>query len=662
MSKQVKQNEKPSNKLLAPIILMMGFVPLIVHMFQYNANLSQYDWFSNGSDDQTDFFFACKMIAIIIIGVTMVAILAYRYFRKNANFRFENSFYMLFLYAMFVIMSALFSTHKYWVVRGMHALFEPVWVVFTYILLCYYTYNYVREEKQVKIILPIAGIGMFFVTLIGVFQYYGFDFFKSSLGKHVISNISFWNDLDQLSFKFADRTSYTTLYNPNFLSFYFGMLIPLIACLWLAVRKVWQKIALVIAEILCIICLKGSGSDSGWMAIALGVVILVLVLASRKKRTFGIVLAIMIVGGIVMLAAGGKTETGARIKDTITGTYHMKDRYTVREIRVDDDSAVVNMKGNDLHIAYSVVDGQAQPICWDENGAQVNLVALGDENNNYQINDARFTDVYIQPILLADEYPAVMAIADNITWRFINIDGDGYYYCNAAGKLVRPEAVSNADVFYDDAMSGRGHIWNMTIPLLGKHVFMGSGANTYMLEYPQDDYVAQEYIYGNSLQIKAHCWYLQQWIETGLIGTLALLVFLGWYVVRSIRIYRRVDLHDNMSWIGIGLFAAILVYLIAGVANDSNVCTAPMFWGMLGLGLAVNRMLAEKNNLFVANLENGKEQEKCLQKEQGRNTVDLQQEDDKSTKAIAATKQESSSVRKQASKKQSRKQRKNQKK
>lgn len=149
-------------------------------------------------------------------------------------------------------------------------------------------------------------------------------------------------------------------------------------------------------------------------------------------------------------------------------------------------------------------------------------------------------------------------------------------------------------------MSNRGHIWNKTIPLLGKHAFMGSGANTYMFEVSQEDYISQNYVYGaNSYDVKAHCWYLQQWVETGLLGTLALLVFLFWYLVQSVRIYRRVDLHESISWVGFGLFAAVLVYMIAGIANDSNVCTAPVFWGMLGLGLAVNRMLVEKENLFV---------------------------------------------------------------
>ena len=108
------------------------------------------------------------------------------------------------------------------------------------------------------------------------------------------------------------------------------------------------------------------------------------------------------------------------------------------------------------------------------------------------------------------------------------------------------------------------------------------------------------HIYGfNNYDVKAHCWYLQQWVETGLLGTLALIGFLLWYIIRSVRIYRRVDLHEHLSWVGVGLFAAVLVYVIAAVVNDSNVCTAPVFWGMLGLGMAVNRMLVEKENLFV---------------------------------------------------------------
>ena len=36
-------------------------------------------------------------------------------------------------------------------------------------LLCYYVYNFVNEEKHVEFILKISGIGMAIVTVIGKF-------------------------------------------------------------------------------------------------------------------------------------------------------------------------------------------------------------------------------------------------------------------------------------------------------------------------------------------------------------------------------------------------------------------------------------------------------------------------------------------------------------
>ena len=602
MSKQLNKNTKMSNKVFFPIIVLMGFVPMIVHTYLYNSNLSQFDWFPNGSDSQTDLFFGWKMITIIVVGIVMAGILCYQYFKKKQGLRFENAFYFLFFYAMFVAMSALFSSYKYWVVRGSYELFEPVWVVFVYILLCYYTYHFVQEEQQVKFILCGAGIGMAVVTLIGVFQYFGMDFFKTGFGKHLITNPSWWDNLDSLSFNMLEGTSYTTLYNPNFLSFYFGMLIPLLVCVFIAAKKAWQRVLIIVAEVLCLICLKGSRSDTGWMALVVGGVILALVLLSRKKKAFCVALAIMLIGGVAEVAVGSKTDVGIQIKNTIVGTFRIDDRYAVRDIDTGTDSVMLNVRGNKMYVSYTTDEsGVIVPNCTDENGQTLELAMTDADNQIYVINDERFADGSIQPILLGDDnIPAISVTYDGIAWDFVETQEAGYCYLNKAGKLVKWEQIKNAKLLNEDAMSYRGHMWNVTIPLLGKHVLIGSGANTYMFEYPQDDYLGQAYIYGfNSYEVKAHCWYLQQWVESGLIGTLALLIFMAWYAVQSIRIYRRVDLHESLSWIGFGLFAAVLVYLIAGIANDSNVCTAPVFWGMLGLGMATNRMLVEKEKLFV---------------------------------------------------------------
>lgn len=655
MSKQVTQKKKSSNKVFIPIILLMGFIPLIVHTYSYNSNLSQFNWFPSGADSQTDFFFGWKMITIIVVGIVMAGILFYQYFKKKQGLRFENAFYFLFFYAMFVAMSALFSSYKYWVVRGSYELFEPVWVVFVYILLCYYTYHFVQEEQQVKFILCGAGIGMAVVTLIGVFQYFGMDFFKTGFGKHLITNPSWWDNLDSLSFNMLEGTSYTTLYNPNFLSFYFGMLIPLLVCVFIAAKKAWQRVLIIVAEVLCLICLKGSRSDTGWMALVVGGVILALVLLSRKKKAFCVALAIMLIGGVAAVAVGSKTDVGIQIKNTIVGTFRIDDRYAVRDIDTGTDSVMLNVRGNKMYVSYTTDEsGVIVPNCTDENGQTLELAMTDADNQIYVINDERFAGGSIQPILLGDDnIPAISVTYDGIAWDFVETQEAGYCYLNKAGKLVKWEQIKNAKLLNEDAMSYRGHMWNVTIPLLGKHVLIGSGANTYMFEYPQDDYLGQAYIYGfNSYEVKAHCWYLQQWVESGLIGTLALLIFMAWYAVQSIRIYRRVDLHESLSWIGFGLFAAVLVYLIAGIANDSNVCTAPVFWGMLGLGMATNRMLVEKEKLFVKDVVTtvGDEgQTETL-------AVDSNKKVMKEDEAVAVKPKQTSN------KKQSRKQRKNQKK
>ena len=436
------------------------------------------------------------------------------------------------------------------------------------------------------------------------------------------------------------------------MSFYFGMMVPLLVCIFVASRKRWQKLLRAVAEILCLICMKGSGSDTGWMAIVIGASIIALVLASRRKKIFYTVLGIGVTGMVLIILLGMKTDVGVRIKDSIVGTYHYNEQFALRSVETGEDNVMLDFRGNKLYLSYITdAEGNALSTVMDENGQELELVLTDETNHYYVLSDSRFEGMGIQSVKLGEnEVPAVAVWSDGLNWNFVNLGGV-YYYCNTAGKTVEFPNVKNISLLREDAMSFRGHIWNMTIPLLGKHVFMGSGANTYMFEYPQNDYLGQVSIYGgSSLQVKAHCWYLQQWVETGLIGTLALLAFLGWYVIRSMRIYRRADLHESISWVGFGLFAAVLVYLIAAIANDSNVCTAPMFWGMLGLGLATNRMIVEKEKLFAQQVDTA--------------VVDEVQTD--MTEAVSSKEsvKEAEAVRPKqtSSKKQTRKQRKNHKK
>lgn len=50
---------------------------------------------------------------------------------------------------------------------------------------------------------------------------------------------------------------------------------------------------------------------------------------------------------------------------------------------------------------------------------------------------------------------------------------------------------------------------------------------------------------------------------------------------------------------GMGIYLGSIAYMICGIANDSNVNTAPVFWILIGLGMAINRMITENKDMYM---------------------------------------------------------------
>lgn len=43
--------------------------------------------------------------------------------------------------------------------------------------------------------------------------------------------------------------------------------------------------------------------------------------------------------------------------------------------------------------------------------------------------------------------------------------------------------------------------------------------------------------------------------------------------------------------LGVGIMIATASYMISGIANDSNPSVAPIYWGLLGIGIAANTIV-----------------------------------------------------------------------
>lgn len=593
----MRKNNKPLSAVqLFPIIFALGFIPLIVHMFTYSTGLADFDWFPAGSDSQIDFFLAWKAIAIIATGVLMIIIMIYQKVRSRSIFLFENAFYLLFLYLLFVAMSALFSHYKHWVVFGMFELLEPVWVLFAYAIICYYTYNTVRTEAQINSILRFSLIGVVIALLIGVFQSFGLDFLQSKIAGMMMLNPSNWDHIKDIGFTFANYV-YITLYNPDYVIFYVGIFLPILIALLINSKKLYAKLIYGVLSIFCIISLIGSKALTGWISLVLAVVISALILLSRNKKKFIISLISFVVVGILGIVFICTNDSMQGLRTAFVGTSKSSEMYGIKSIQTDSD-VCIDFNGVNTHFTYDAdsEQGSITIYCTDDNGEYIYPVANDDGTSVY--TDKNGAEYEVEAIYIENDLGIRITI-ENHQWVFAKGDDETYYYFNAAGKYVKFPTIKTIELFNDDAVSGRGHMWNKTLPVLGKHVFIGSGANTYLLEIPQEDYLVKNYIdINNNFDVKAHNWFLQQWVENGLFAALLLFAFYFWYMISSIRIYRRISFKENIHRIGFGVFVGLLIYIISTLANDPTVNVAPIYWTVLGLGFAINRMIREKEHFF----------------------------------------------------------------
>jgi len=129
--------------------------------------------------------------------------------------------------------------------------------------------------------------------------------------------------------------------------------------------------------------------------------------------------------------------------------------------------------------------------------------------------------------------------------------------------------------------------------MISDTIFAGHGADTYCVNFPHKDYVGK-YNAGwniNMVVDKPHNMYIGIAINTGLLSLIALLFFFGIYLVQSFKIYFRNKIESFASYTGSGIFLGICGFLVAGLVNDSTVSVMPMFYGLLGTGIAINTLI-----------------------------------------------------------------------
>ncbi len=581
-------NKKKSALYFIPVILLLTVVPLIVRMYSFKSGLAQFDW-SPASDETLDFFLYYKSLAITVIAAAMSIILAVRYFMKKKEFKFCYEMIPIIIYAALTFLSSIFSQYRYFSFHGAVEVFETVWVLLGYCVIAFYAYQLIDTFEDLDCIMKWMTVGVALMLVIGMLQVTGRDFYTSEFGKKLVTG-----GMADIDLAFEKGRVFLGMYNPNYVASYFALIIPMEIALLIQNKKWYFRILYAGMLVLSIICLLASGNRSAIAAFAVTILFILLLFNKRLIKAWKIVLPVTAVIAVVF---GTYLKKDDFIIQKFVRLMHAEDRPEdpISEIVTGDNDVAITCNGQVFHAAYDITpEGYINMTIQDDAGTALNTT-VDEATFTYAVQDERFPGFTVQAVNLNNEI-AMGVFAGNVTWYFKKGDDGTYYYYNVYGRWDKINNAPRVWVNYlEKRFEERGTIWSKTIPLLKNCVIFGTGADTYTVVYPQDDYVDKTYDYStSSMDVKPHCLYLQIAVQSGIPALLAVLVFYIWYFVTGVRLYAKASYQDGMEIIGAGLLLATFTYMVISFLNDSTVTVAPIFWIMMGLGIAVNEILKKK--------------------------------------------------------------------
>ena len=597
-----------------PLIFFTALVIMVMRMASFDLPLQQFYWALY--NDVVDFFHYSKMIAIVICGAAVLLFIIYRIMTQTFAIKKTTLYIPIIVFAIFTILSYIFSDYKDFALLGFNERFEGTLVLLSYMLVLFYAINTVNTERNVKLILYPVAIVSGILGLLGISQATGYDFFKTKLGWIMITPKEVWDSMDMFAFRFVKGEIYQTVYNINYVAFYLTLLIPIFGLIFInsvmkgKQEKLVKKIIWGALFALLLFNMIGAKSSGGYLGTGIAVIAAILLLNKKLVlwwKPIALLLVItVIIGGVtydrllpelksMFKGMGISVASQIPARDQANGVDGSKQKRSY--IDYIELNSQLNM------IEFSINGNEAgfymHPESWpafeivDSDGGYIGLDIKDAETGEFYLDDERFNMCTVRGVVDENDYSYFVLSIDGHDWVFLIIS-QGTYYINEINKAAELGKVESFGFTNNPKFgSGRGYIWSRTFPMLKDTIFIGHGADTYCIYYPQNDYVGK-YNMGWNLNMiidKPHNMYMGMAVNTGCISLIAFLSILALYFIQSIKLYWRRNFDNFIEFAGFGIFLGILGFSATGLVDDSSVSVMPMFYGLLGTGIAVNLMI-----------------------------------------------------------------------
>ena len=591
LKKKKGRNDLANNtrSTLLPILFILAIVPIMV--YSYVDKVSQIESTNFlGDNTHVDVFFYYKSIFVSIAAILSIAIYIYSVSNNRLNIKKSNIYFPTAIYGLLIIISTLASQYKGIAVIGFVERYEGMIVLLSYLIVFVYTFNIVNCENQISYISRALTFSSVIICIIGIFQMLGYDLFFSEFARTVLYHAGV---TESIVSPFDKNAVYSTLGNQNYVGSFVCLALPFILLSLFRKEKVSYKITTAIISIALVVVLIGSKSRAGFVGI--GIVIILSIIIFRKEIWKKKILftslglgCIMVIIALNVVANGIISKKVVEVLKLNTETQGVM--FDLQDIELVDNSLKVTTSKETLSLK---LEGGTIGA-FDDAGKIITLYIEEDQNGGQKISikDERYKDYHLR---IKDN---ILNITNNnANFSFLISEDNGFLIIGEGKKATKK--ISHPTTFgfknKETLGSARGYIWSRTIPMLKDTIFKGYGPDIYAIEFPQSDYVGKIRAYGIAeiSVTKPHNLYLQIGVNTGVISLIAVLALFCIYIIECFRLYctKIFDTRKSMHLVGVSIFLSNCGYLAAGFFNDSVVAVAPIFWVLLGVGFACNRII-----------------------------------------------------------------------
>ena len=556
-----------------------------------------------------DAFSYNKMSALLILAVVLLGYSLMEFGDYKFKTRFKRpTFWIPLAFLGLSLLSALVSPYKDVAFNGASERYEGFWMWCAYMLFFASAAYYVTNRSRLDLLTGGLALGAAVVGTIGALQFFGKNPYENAAFVKTIMGNYYDANKPNGGLSMAFTSVFATLYNPNCVGIYTGMLCPffLIAGIAAPVKK-WYKYALLAVFVLLLINLFGCESVGGLIGMTAGIGFSVCIAMfyflkkyRGKKAAVPFIIAVVFVAAMAIVFNGGSklAQKMDVILYAINNPDSIEDPFFFEDLKIEGNTAVITTKEGNI-----IIDGNGEEIFFEKDrGREPLLLAETEPDNGY---DKAFVCYRVG----SEPVPGLVSnkLNTSASGRIKFSGGDGirsetnFFFDTVDGRFTALDMFGNpvdidtpvdsiGFVGMERLGSNRGYIWSRSLPVVLKNIIIGAGPDCFVFKFPQNDILGKLRFLGNPNVVidKPHNFYIQTAINTGLISLILLISLFIIYITGTVKAVLKDESDNYILGIRLGIMGGVIGYLVCVATTDSVVSVSPVFWILLGIGFAVN--------------------------------------------------------------------------